>query len=72
MIDTDPAFGAEHAFNLVATIGATRKLLRQTGHCQVILLHRHRQAEGAAGLALAFLAVAGKQADRFRRHGVTD
>src|ERR1700737_2290698 len=71
MIDADSALGTEHTRNLVATVGDTRKLLRQAGHGQAVFLHRHGHAEGAAGLALAFFAVAGEQADRFSRYYVT-
>jgi DNA-binding transcriptional LysR family regulator len=62
MIDADSALGTEHTHNLVAAVGDTRYLLRQAGHCQAVFLHRHGHAEGAAGLALAFFAVAGSQA----------
>src|SRR6266478_8960218 len=68
MIDADSALGTEHTGNLVATVGATRKLLRQAGHCQAVFRHRHGHAEGAAGLALAFFAVADEQSDRFCRY----
>ena len=53
VIDADAAFGAEHTRNLVATIGATRKLLRPAGHCQAVFLYRYGRAEGAASLARA-------------------
>jgi Bacterial regulatory helix-turn-helix protein, lysR family len=71
MIDADSALGTEHTRNLVAAVGGTRKLLRQAGHCQAVFRHRHGHAEGAAGLALAFFAVAGSQAYWFRRQYVT-
>jgi hypothetical protein len=71
MIDADPALGTEHTRNLVATVGDARKLLRRAGHCQAVFRHRHGHAEGAAGLALAFFAVAGNQAYWFRRQYVT-
>jgi hypothetical protein len=71
MIDAGSAIRTEHTRNLVATVGDTRKLLRHAGHCQAVFLHRHGHAEGAAGLALAFFAVAGNQADWFRRQYVT-
>src|SRR6266481_4600838 len=67
MIDADSAIRTEHTGNLVATVGATRKLLRQAGHCQAVFRHRHGHAEGAAGLALALFAVAGNQAYWFCR-----
>jgi hypothetical protein len=71
MIDADSTLGTEHTRNLVADVGGTRKLLRQAGHCQAVFRHRHGHAEGAAGLALAFFAVAGSQAYWFRRQYVT-
>jgi hypothetical protein len=71
MIDADPALGTEHTRNLVATVGDARKLLRRAGYCQAVFRHRHGHAEGAAGLALAFFAVAGSQAYWFRRQYVT-
>src|ERR1700730_4728079 len=71
MIDADPALGTEHTRNLVATVGNARKLLRRAGHCQAVFRHRHGHAERAAGLALAFFAVAGNQAYWFRRQYVT-
>src|ERR1700730_5360987 len=49
MIDADSALGTERTRNLVATVGDTRRLLRQAGHCQAVFLHRHGHAEGAAG-----------------------
>jgi hypothetical protein len=67
MIDADAALGTEHTHNLVATLGDTRKLLRQASHGQAVPLHRHGHAEGAARLALAFCAVAGNQAYWFCR-----
>src|SRR6266481_5120517 len=72
MIDADSAFRTEHARNLVAAVGGTRDLLRQAGHRQAVLLHRHGHAEGAAGLALAFFAVAGSHAYWLRRQYITD
>ena len=72
MIDADSALGTEHTRHLVATVGDTRNLLRQAGHCQAVFLQRHGHAEGAAGLALAFFAVAGNQAYWLRRQYVTD
>src|SRR5260370_23079210 len=71
MIDADSALGTEHTRKLVAAVGDTRKLLRRAGHCQAVFRHQHGHAEGAAGLALAFFAVAGNQAYRFRRQYVT-
>ena len=71
MIDADAALGAEHTRNLVATVGETHKLLRRTSDCQVVFLDRHGHCEGTPGLALAFFAMAGKQADRFRRYDIT-
>jgi hypothetical protein len=71
VIDADSALGTEHARNFVATVGDTRKLLRQPGHCQAVFRHRHGHAKGAAGLALAFFAVAGNQAYWFRRQYIT-
>ena len=61
MIDADPALGAEHTRNLVATVGHTRELPGRTRDCQAVFLHWHGHGEGAAaGLALAFFAVAGE------------
>jgi hypothetical protein len=71
MIDADSALGTEHTRNLVATVGDTRKLLCQAGHGQAVFLHRHGHAEGAAGLALAFFAMADSQAYWFRRQYIT-
>jgi hypothetical protein len=71
MIDADSAFGTEHTRNLVAAVGGTRKLRRLAGHSQGVFRHWHGHAEGAAGLALAFFAVAGSHAYRFRRQYVT-
>src|SRR6266568_6430707 len=71
MIDADAAIRTEHTRNLVATVGATRELLRQAGHCQAVFRHRHGHAEGAAGLALAFFAMEGSNAYWFRRQYVT-
>jgi hypothetical protein len=71
MIDADAALGAEHTRNLAAAVGGTRKLLRRAGHLQVLFLHRHGHAEGAAGLALAFCTVAGGHAYGFRCQYVT-
>src|SRR5216683_3491222 len=71
MIDADSALGTEHSCHLVATVGSTGKLLCRAGHFQAVLRHGHGHAEGAAGLALAFFAVAGSDAYRFRRHYVT-
>src|SRR6266478_6766704 len=67
MIDADSALRTEHARNLVATVGDARNPFRQAGHRQAVFLHRHEHAESAAGLALAFSAVAGTQAYWFCR-----
>src|ERR1700722_13610124 len=71
MVDADAALGAEHTRDLIAAIGYTRKLLRRAGYCQAVLLQQHGHGEGAAGLALAFFAVTGRYAYRFRRHTLT-
>jgi hypothetical protein len=71
MVDADTTLGAEHTGNLIAAIGATRKLLCLTSHRQALLLDRHGHAEGATGLALAFLAMTGEQGDRLCRYNVT-
>ena len=71
MIDAYSALRTEHTRNFVATVGDTRKLLRQAGHCQAVFRYQHGHAKGAAGLALAFFAVAGSQAYWFRRQYVT-
>src|SRR5580704_1956850 len=67
-LDADSAIRTEHTRNLVVTVGDTRELLRPAGHCQTVFVHRHGHAEGAAGFALAFFAVAGGQAYWFRQH----
>src|ERR1700746_426694 len=69
MIDADSALGTEHPRNFVATLGDTRKLLRQAGHGQAVFIHTH--AQGAPGCARAFFPVPGTQAYGVRRQSVT-
>ena len=71
VIDAGAAIGTEMAMHLGRRAGVAGVVLQFAADVHIPRAHDHREAEGAAGLALAFGAVAGIERQRQARDLVT-